>query len=60
MTWRRRLLRRLLWASVLAGLVVLLAAVSVLRVGLWVRDSFAADRWAAEPRRAPGLAAQGR
>jgi uncharacterized membrane protein len=35
MTWRRRLRRRLLWAGVLLGLVVLLATVSVVRVGLW-------------------------
>jgi hypothetical protein len=31
-------MRRLLWASILLGLVVLLAAVSVLRVALWSRD----------------------
>jgi hypothetical protein len=37
MTWRRRLRRRLLWAGVLLGLVVLLATVSVLRIGLWAR-----------------------
>jgi hypothetical protein len=38
MTWRRRLRRRLLWAGVLFGLVVLLATVSALRVALWTRD----------------------
>jgi hypothetical protein len=37
MTWRRRLRRRLLWAGVLFGLVLLLATVSVLRVALWTR-----------------------
>lgn len=38
MSRRRRLRRRLLWAGVLLGLVVLLATVSVLRVGLWARQ----------------------
>jgi hypothetical protein len=38
MTRRRRLRRRLLWTSVLFGLVVLLATVSVIRGGLWVRE----------------------
>ncbi len=38
MTWRRRLRRRLLWAGVLFGLVVLLATVSVIRGGLWARE----------------------
>ena len=38
MTWRRRLRRRLLWAGVLLGLVLLLVAVSALRVCAWGRD----------------------
>jgi hypothetical protein len=38
MTRRRRLRRRLLWAGVLLGLVVVLAAASAVRVGLWTRD----------------------
>jgi len=38
MTWRRRLRRRLLWAGVLLGLVLLLVAVSVLRFCAWGRD----------------------
>ena len=38
MTWRRRLRRRLLWAGVLLGLVLLLLAVSVLRACAWSRD----------------------
>jgi hypothetical protein len=38
MTRRRRLRRRLLWAGVLLGLVLLLATVSVARVALWTRD----------------------
>jgi hypothetical protein len=38
MTWRRRLLRRLLWAGVLLGLVLLLIVVSGLRVGVRGRD----------------------
>jgi len=37
MSRRRRLRRRLLWAGVLAGLVLLLATVSVLRIALWSR-----------------------
>jgi hypothetical protein len=38
MTWRRRLRRRLLWAGVLLGLVVLLATVTALRLCVWGRD----------------------
>lgn len=38
MTGRRRARRRLLWGGVLLGLVLLVAAVSVLRAGLWARD----------------------
>jgi len=38
MTWRRRLRRRLLWAGVLLGLVLLLVAVSALRLCAWGRD----------------------
>ena len=38
MSRRRRLRRGLLWAGVLAGLVVLLATVSAMRVALWTRD----------------------
>ena len=39
MTRRRRLRRRLLWAGVLLGLVLLLLTVSVVRVLVWVRDA---------------------
>ena len=39
MTWRKRQRRRLLWAGVLLGLVLLVAATSVLRLGLWARDA---------------------
>ena len=39
MTRRRRMRRRLLWAGVLLGLVLLLATVSVMRVALWTRDA---------------------
>jgi hypothetical protein len=38
MTRRRRLRRRLLWAGVLVGLLLVLAAVSVLRAMIWMRD----------------------
>lgn len=38
MRWRR-IKRRLLWAAVLFGLALLLCAVSVLRVGVWARDT---------------------
>jgi hypothetical protein len=38
MTWRRRMRRRLLWAGVLLGLALLLAAVTALRFGAWARD----------------------
>ena len=38
MTRRRRLRHRLLWASVLLGVALLLAAVSVLRTALWARS----------------------
>jgi hypothetical protein len=38
MTRRRRLRRRLLWAGVLFGLVLLLVAVSALRICAWGRD----------------------
>jgi hypothetical protein len=38
MTRRRRLRRRLLYAGLLFGLVLLLAAVSAMRVGVWARD----------------------
>jgi hypothetical protein len=41
MTRRQRTRRRMLWAGVLLGLVLLLATVSALRVGLWARDWFA-------------------
>ena len=37
MTRRRKLRRRLLGVGVLCGLVLLLATVSVLRVGIWTR-----------------------
>jgi hypothetical protein len=43
MTRRRRLRRRLLWAGVLVGLVLLLATVSAMRVALWTRDVLAPD-----------------
>jgi hypothetical protein len=39
MNRRRRLRRRLLWAGVLLGLVLLLATVSVMRVALWTRSA---------------------
>jgi hypothetical protein len=38
MTWRTRQRRRLLWAGVLLGLVLVLLATSVLRAGLWAKD----------------------
>jgi hypothetical protein len=38
MSWRRLLRRRLLWAGVLLGLVLLIATVSVMRAALWTRD----------------------
>lgn len=41
MTRRQRLRRRLLWAGVLLGLILLLATVSALRVALWTRDLLA-------------------
>ena len=43
MTRRRRLRRRLLWAGVLLGLVLLVAALSVLDAALGVRDQVVAD-----------------
>jgi hypothetical protein len=39
MTRRRRLRRRLFWAGVLVGVVLLYATVSVLRVWVWSRDA---------------------
>ena len=39
MNRRRRLRRRLLWAGILLGVVLLLATVSVMRVALWTRDA---------------------
>ena len=42
MTRRRRLRRRFVWAVVLLGLVLLLATVSVLRVGIWMRSQLMA------------------
>jgi hypothetical protein len=39
MRWKRRLKRRLLWAGVLFGLVVLYATVSILRACVWARDA---------------------
>jgi hypothetical protein len=39
MTRRRRLRRRLLWAGVLLGLVLLLATVSAVRLMLGTRDA---------------------
>jgi hypothetical protein len=41
MTRRPRLRRRLLWAGVLFGLVLLLAVVSAMRVALWARPATA-------------------
>jgi hypothetical protein len=38
MTRRRRLRRRLLWASVLLSLVLVVALLSVLNAGLWIHD----------------------
>jgi hypothetical protein len=44
MTRRRRRLRRLLLgAGVLMGLLLLLATVSVLRAGIWARDTLLAN-----------------
>jgi hypothetical protein len=37
MSRRQRQRRRLLWAAVLLGLVLVVAATSVLRIGLWAR-----------------------
>ena len=34
MSWRQRMRRRLIWAGALLGLAVVLATVSVLRVGM--------------------------
>jgi hypothetical protein len=51
---RRRLRRRLLWTGVLTGLLVLLAAISVLRAGMWARDEF--ERIASVGRRGSALA----
>ena len=42
MTRRRRLRRRLLWAGVLLGLVLVVAGLSLLDAGLWVRDQVVA------------------
>ena len=39
MTWRRRLKRRLLWAGVLFGLVLLYVTVSILRACVWAREA---------------------
>ena len=39
MTRRQRVRRGFLWAGVLLGLMLLLAAVSVIRLGVWARDS---------------------
>lgn len=47
MTRRRKLRRRLLWAGVLLGLVVVVAVLSVVNAGLWLHDqvrSAARDR----------------
>jgi hypothetical protein len=38
MSRRRRLRRRLFWVGVLLGLVLLYAAISALRLGVWCRD----------------------
>ena len=48
MNRRRRLRRRLLWAGVLFGLVLLVAVLSVLDAALGVRDRVVASR---RPRR---------
>jgi hypothetical protein len=42
MTRRRRLRRRLLWAGVLLGLVLVVATASTLRLALWARDHLVA------------------
>ena len=39
MTWRRRLRRRLLWAGVLFGFVLLYLTVSILRACVWAREA---------------------
>ena len=54
MTWRKRQRRRLLWAGVLLGLVLVLVVVSVLRVGLWARDEV--ERLASGRRRSNAFA----
>ena len=45
MTFRRRVRRRLLWAGVLLGLVLVLGAVSVIRLGVWARGSITGQDW---------------
>jgi hypothetical protein len=42
---RRWMRRRLVWAGVLLGLVLLLASVSVVRAALWTRDAIDARTW---------------
>jgi len=42
MSRRRRLRRRLLWAGVLLGLVLLVATLSVVRGAVWTRHLLAA------------------
>jgi len=38
-TWQKRQRRRLLWAGVLLGLVLVVATTSLIRAGLWLRRS---------------------
>ena len=45
MTRRQRVRRGLLWAGVLLGLMLLLAAVSVIRLGVWARGSITGQDW---------------
>lgn len=49
MSWRKRQRRRLVWAGVLLGLALLVAATSALRLVLWTKDEL--DRLVAPVRR---------
>jgi ABC-type Fe3+-siderophore transport system permease subunit len=60
MSRRRRLRRRLLWAGLLFGLVLLYATVSALRVCVWCRDAVAgsAGRMREKPRKGGSMYAR--
>ena len=45
MTRRQRVRRGFLWAGVLLGLMLLLAAVSVIRLGVWAREQSHRPGW---------------